>query len=66
MDKCKPSKSLAEQVIEHKEFVELVRKMREAQDKVGQMDNDTWDEDVYKDMCRFESEVDKRIKILGA
>ena len=42
----------------------LVKRMREAQDKVGQMDNDTWDEDVYHDMCRLESEVDNRIKEL--
>ncbi|MBQ3023604.1 MAG: hypothetical protein IJD91_09900 [Clostridia bacterium] len=35
--KCKPAKSLAEQVIEYREFVSLVAKMREAQ--------------KYRDMC---------------
>lgn len=29
--KCKPVKSLAERIIEYKEFVELVKEMREAQ-----------------------------------
>lgn len=29
--KCKPAKSYAERIIEYREFVSLVRKMREAQ-----------------------------------
>lgn len=29
--KCKPAKSYAEQIIEYKEFVSLVKRMREAQ-----------------------------------
>lgn len=63
--KCKPAKSFAQRIIEYQEFVSLVKLMREAQGKVEQMDNDTWDEDVYHDMCQLESEVDKRLKELG-
>jgi hypothetical protein len=31
--KCKPAKSYAERIIEHQEFVSLVKRMREAQDE---------------------------------
>ena len=51
--------------LNYAQFAGLVKLMREAQGKVEQMDNDTWDEDVYHDMCQLESEVDKRIKELG-
>lgn len=54
-----------QQISKYIELAPLVKLMREAQGKVEQMDNDTWDEDVYHDMCQLESEVDKRIKELG-
>ena len=67
-DLAKEGKQAAEFIrlaLSYAQFAGLVKLMREAQDKVGQMDNDTWDEDVYCDMCRLESEVDKHIKELG-
>ena len=33
--------------LDYAQFAGLVKLMREAQGKVEQMDNDTWDEDVY-------------------
>lgn len=34
MEECKPAKSYAERIIEYKEFVSLVKRMREAQKDV--------------------------------
>ena len=67
-DLAKESKQAAEFIrlaLSYAQFAGLVKLMREAQGKIEQMDNDTWDEDVYHDMCQLESEVDKRIKELG-
>ena len=60
--KCKPAKSYAERIIEYKEFISLVKKMREAQ-KEFESDSPHMDYDkimeVYHDKFRFESKVDE-------
>jgi hypothetical protein len=58
--KCKPAKSLAEQVIEYREFVSLVAKMREAQKKTD--DLYCYDEWWHKRAKQLESEVDEYLK----
>lgn len=65
MDGCKykPAKSYAEQIIEYKEFVSFVRRMREAQKKWK--DGDPFDgseTELAKIMCEAEREVDEYLK----
>lgn len=48
--------------VQYAQFVQLVQKMRDRQLQVEQMDNDTWDEDVYHEMVTLESMVDEHIK----
>lgn len=61
--KCKPAKSLAERIIDNKEFVSLVKRMREAQKKWK--DGDPFDgseTELAKRMCEAEREVDECLK----
>lgn len=63
--KCKPAKSYAERIIEYKEFVYLVRRMREAQKRQEYTDSTLDREAMYE--CRKltkqrESEVDEYLK----
>lgn len=52
--------------VQYVQFVQLVQKMREKQLQVEQMDNDTWDEEVYNEMVTLESMVDEHIKLVMA
>ena len=63
--KCKPAKSYAERIIEYREFVSLVKRMREAQDAFNisvSADNiediDFW----HIRMLELEREVDEYLK----
>lgn len=63
--KCKPAKSYAERIIEYREFVSLVKRMRDAQERAEMI---TGEEDInFIDMlfveCReAEREVDEYLK----
>lgn len=61
--KCKPAKSLAEQVMEYREFVSLVAKMREAQKEADRAmaESDDYSEAlVYVNKAEeLENEVDQ-------
>jgi hypothetical protein len=63
--KCKPAKSYAERIIEYREFVSLVKRMREAQEA---FQNAISSEDIDQiDMCQIrmldlEREVDEYLK----
>ena len=63
--KCKPAKSFAQRIIEYQEFVSLVRKMREAQERAEMI---TGEEDInFIDMLfverrEAETEVDEYLK----
>lgn len=52
--------------LQYAQFVQLVQEMRDRQLQVEQMDNDTWDEDVYHEMVTLESMVDEHIKLVMA
>lgn len=52
--------------VQYVQFVQLVQKMRDRQLQVEQMDNDTWDEDVYHEMVTLESMVDEHTKLAMA
>lgn len=61
---CKPAKSFAEQIIEYKDFIALVKRMREAQ-KQWETDlandyDEHWGKSWEKD--RLEREVDELLK----
>jgi hypothetical protein len=68
--KCKPAKSYAERIIEHQEFVSLVKRMREAQNeerKWGIVNFKTEEDKVacgeaIRRMYQLESEVDEYLK----
>ena len=68
--KCKPAKSYAEQIIEYKDFISLVKRMREAQNeerKWGIVTFKTEEDKVACDeairrMYQLESEVDEWLK----
>ena len=61
--KCKPAKSYAERIIEYKEFVSLVRRMREAQKQWKDGDPfDGTEMELAKKMCKAEREVDEYLK----
>ena len=76
--KCKPAKSFAEQIIEHKDFIALVKRMREAQTEFTILDgrvafkinkNIKIDAEEYAEhsalmyqMVSLESEVDEWLK----
>ena len=76
--KCKPAKLFAEQIIEYKDFIALVRKMREAQTEFTILDgriaykinkNIKIDAEEYAEhsalmyqMVSLESEVDEYLK----
>lgn len=55
------SSAVVRVAVQYAQFVQLVQKMREKQLQVQQMDNDTWDEEVYKEMVTLESMVDGKI-----
>ena len=63
--KCKPAKSCAERIIEYREFVSLVKRMREAQEA---FQNAISSEDIDQiDLCQIrmldlEREVDEHLK----
>lgn len=63
--KCKPAKSLAERIIDNKKFVELVRRMREAQKRQEYTDS-TLDREAMNECRKLtkqrESEVDEYLK----
>jgi hypothetical protein len=58
--KCKPAKSYAERIIEYREFVSLVKRMREAQVKRFEFytDNGWWADRAIE----LEKEVDEFLK----
>lgn len=58
--KCKPAKSYAERIIEYREFVSLVKRMREAQVKRFEfyVDNGWWADRAIE----LEKEVDEYLK----
>ena len=63
--KCKPAKSYAERIIEYREFVSLVKRMREAQKRQEYTDSTLDRKAMYE--CRKltkqrESEVDEYLK----
>ena len=59
--KCTPVKSLAEQVIEYREFFSLVRRMRDAQ---KELDTCSIGDYAFRQHCaaQLESEVDEYLK----
>ena len=63
--KCKPAKSYAERIIEYQEFISLVKRMREAQNRVDML---AGGEDIeFVDMLCIEQreaerEVDEYLK----
>lgn len=63
--KCKPAKSYAERIIEYREFVSLVKQMREAQIEKDESDQGSR---TIPHICilekkdRLESEVDEYLK----
>lgn len=62
--KCKPAKSFAEQIIEYKDFIALVKRMREAQIEAYTCMHEDYDlcvERVDK-ADRLEREVDELLK----
>ena len=60
------SSAVVRVAVQYAWFVQLVQKMRDRQLQVEQMDNDTWDEDVYNEMVTLESMVDEHIKLVMA
>lgn len=69
--KCKPAKSYAERIIEYREFVSLVKRMRDTQQDIEMMErfayqwtiDDHFKYDVFlKDKAKQESEVDEYLK----
>lgn len=60
------SSAVVRVAVQYVQFVQLVQKMRDRQLQVEQMDNDTWDEDVYHEMVTLESMVDEHIKLVMA
>ena len=60
--KCKPAKSYAERIIEYREFVSLVKRMREAQDEEACLDRHLFDIELYRLRVRLEREVDEYLK----
>ena len=60
------SSAVVRVAVQYAQFVQLVQKMREKQLQVEQMDNDTWDEEVYNEMVTLESMVDEHIKLVMA
>lgn len=56
------SSAIVRVAVKYAQFVQLVQKMRDRQLQVEQMDNDTWDEDVYHEMVTLESMVDDYLK----
>ena len=72
--KCKPAKSYAERIIEYKEFVELVKSMREAQEELDVFEDkhDFYDyksamkrKELTSKVIKLESEVDEYLKKLN-
>lgn len=65
--KCKPAKSFAQRIIEYQEFVSLVKRMREAQNRVDML---AGGEDIeFVDMLCIEQreaerEVDEYLKMI--
>lgn len=59
--KCKPAKSYAERIIEYREFVDLVKQMREAQ---KELDTCSIGDYAFRQHCaaQLESEVDEYLK----
>lgn len=59
--KCKPAKSYAERIIEYKEFVELVKSMRDAQ---KELDTCSIGDYAFRQHCAalLESGVDEYLK----
>ena len=60
--KCKPAKSYAERFIEYREFVELVRGMREAQKNYYKDRKIVGAKVAYKNMINKEYWVDEYLK----
>lgn len=60
--KCKPAKSYAERIIEYKEFVDLVRKMREAQRNYYKDRPKVGYKVAYQNMINKEQLVDEYLK----
>ena len=60
------SSAVVRVAVQYAQFVQLVQKMRDRQLQVEQMDNDTWDEEVYNEMVTLESMVDEHIKLVMA
>ena len=68
--KCKPAKSYAEQIIEYKDFISLVKRMREAQNEERKWGIVTFKTEEDKVACgeairrmyQLESEVDEWLK----
>ena len=68
--KCKPAKSYAEQIIEYKDFISLVKRMREAQNEERKWGIVTFKTEEDKVACgeairrmyQLESEVDEHLK----
>lgn len=60
------SSAVVRVAVQYAQFVQLVQKMRDRQLQVEQMDNDTWDDDVYDEMVTLESMVDEHIKLVMA
>jgi hypothetical protein len=61
--KCKLAKSYAERIIEYREFVSLVKRMREAQKKFGgEVDVCIGFEEGLDEMWHLEDKVDELLK----
>lgn len=61
--KCKPAKSYAERIIEYREFVDLVKRMREAQKEWVSQPSFKWgDTDLFNILRKLEKEVDEYLK----
>lgn len=69
--KCKPAKSYAERIIEYREFVSLVKRMRKAQEEldVFEQEHDFFEYEVImkrkeltSKVIKLESEVDEYLE----
>ena len=62
--KCKPAKSYAERIIEYREFVSLVKRMREAQREFEKTIPEDYDNFMsWMEECdNLEAEVDEYLK----
>lgn len=58
--KCKPAKSFAEQIIEYKDFIALVKRMREAQEREAMLSFEE-DEEFVTMICVEARKAERKV-----